>query len=106
MTSLTSVFHMEEESVTDSFSCLQECPVNASNLPTDPGSDKVFYLSKGGAGPAGRMYLLALACHREIFDRGINAIHHFQSESFYKSLLHAADDKFLDMVRRGHHVFS
>ena len=72
--------------------------VSRVNGQADEGSDKIFYLSTAGAGPAGRMYLLALACHKEIFDRGVAGIHHFQSESFYKSLLHAADDKLLDLT--------
>ena len=44
------------------------------------------------------MYLLALVCHQEIFDRGIASIYHFQLEAYYKALLHATDDKFLDLI--------
>ena len=43
------------------------------------------------------MYLLALVCHQDVFARGINGIHHFQNESYYKALLHADAGKFLSL---------
>ena len=60
-----------------------------------PGSKKVYYCKNSGSSLAGRLYLLVLACHQDVFARGVPAISHFQRESYYKALLHCPADKFL-----------
>lgn len=64
----------------------QRPQIHCSGTAATWGSDKIFY-GKGNA--TGRLYLLALVCHRAIFDRGVEGIYHFQCESYYKALLHA-----------------
>ena len=51
------------------------------------GSLKVFY------GFGGRWYLLCLAAHPDVFERGCKQIFHLQSESYYKALLNAPMDR-------------
>lgn len=47
-------------------------------------------------GTGGRWYLSALACHQEIFNRGLSSgISHFQCESYYKALMSVSADKHL-----------
>ena len=44
------------------------------------GAKEFFQLDK-------RWYLLALVCHKDIFDRGCLRIFHHQCESYYKALV-------------------
>lgn len=43
--------------------------------------------------------MLALISHEDIFQRGIQAVYHFQCESYYNAVMYAADSKCLVWIK-------
>lgn len=47
-----------------------------------------------------RWYLIALAGHERIFDRGCAQIWHHQCESYYRALVTGSAEVFLDLIKQ------